>query len=95
MGTDPILTEVPLTVPAGLTLCLLALTVTAWPVLAGEHSSNRRRRQARWGSWSCLATVVAALLTELTPGLYGFLTFSSIAAVASFTLLRAPALPSI
>lgn len=94
MGTDPILTEVPLMVPAGLIICLFALTVTAWPVLAGERSSVLRQRQARWGSWTCLAGVVAEMSAGLAPGLYGFFALSAIAAVASLTLLRVRALPT-
>jgi predicted benzoate:H+ symporter BenE len=88
VGTDPILTDVPLVVPAGTIICLSALTVTAWPILVGERVSDRRRRQAVWGSWACLAGVVVAMFTGLIPGLYGFFTLAAIAAVAAATLLR-------
>lgn len=88
MGTDPIPTDVPLVVPAGMIICLLALTVTAWPVLAGGAVTARRLRQATWGFWACLAAVALALSTGLTPGLYGFLTVAAIAIVAASTLLR-------
>ena len=88
MDTDPILTEVPLAVPAGLIICLVALTTTAWPVLAGEHVTDRRRRQAVWGSWACLAAAPLAMATSLVPGLYGFLTLAALAMVSATTLLR-------
>jgi cobalamin synthase len=88
MGPDPILTEVPVAVPAGAIICLIALAVTAWPILAGERTTARRVQQAKRGSWACLAAVVLALLTGLAPGLYGFITLTAIAAVAATTLLR-------
>ena len=94
MGTDPILTQTPIAVPVGAIICLIALTSTAWPVLAGEPVTARRRRQATWGSWACLAGVAFAAFTELAPGLYGFITLVAIAAVASLTLWRARALPA-
>lgn len=73
---------------AGAIICLIALTITAWPILTGEHPTDRRRRHATWGSWACLAAVVLALATGLAPGLYGFITVAAIAAVAATTLLR-------
>ncbi|GAA1747254.1 hypothetical protein [Kocuria aegyptia] len=88
MGTDPILTEIPLVVPAGLIICLIALTVTAWPVLAGGAVTARRLRQATWGSWACLAAVALALSIGFAPGLDGFLTVAATAIVAASTLLR-------
>jgi hypothetical protein len=86
--TDPMLPDVPLSVPAGMIICLLALTITAWPVLAGEHASARRQRQATWGSWACLAAAVIYPFTGAPTGLYGFLTLAAIAGVAALTLLR-------
>lgn len=94
MGVDPILTETPLVIPAGLIICLVALTVTAWPVLAGEHATDRRRRQAVWGSWACLATALISMVTSLIPGLYGFLALAAVAVVSSLTLLRSRHLPA-
>ncbi len=88
MGVDPILTETPLVVPAGLIICLVALTVTARPVLAGGPATDRRRRRAVWGSWACLAGVVIVLFRELAPGMYGFITLMAITAVAAATLVR-------
>lgn len=93
MGTDPILTDVPLVVPVGMIICLIALIVTAWPIFAGYHVSDRRRRQATWGSWACLAGVVVAMTTGLAPGLYGFLTLATFALVAAATLLRSRFIP--
>lgn len=88
MDLDPILAQVPLAVPVGLIICLIALTITAWPILAGEPVTDRRRRYATWGSWACLAAVVLALFTGLAPGLYVFIALMAIAAVATTTLLR-------
>jgi len=94
VGPDPILTEVPLAVPVGAIVCLSALVVTACPVLTGGRVTDRRRRQACWGSWACLAGVVLSLVTELAPGLYGFLTLATIAMVAATTLLRSRRAPA-
>ncbi|MGQ1798071.1 hypothetical protein ACT4S5_13175 [Kocuria oceani] len=97
MGTDPILTQmpiaVPIAVPIGMIICLLALTATAWPLLTGEPVTDRRRRQAVWGSWACLAGVVIALFRELAPGMYGFITLMAITAVAAATLLSSRRFP--
>lgn len=88
MGTDPILTETLIAVPAGRIICLIVLAVTVWPVLTGNPVTGRRRRQATWGSWACLAAVVIALSTGIAPGLYGFLTVAAIALVSGAALWR-------
>lgn len=94
MGSDPILAQVPAAVSAGLVICLIALVVTAGPILAGKPIAARRLRQATWGSWACLAGVLLALFVELAPGLYGFITLVAITAAAAATLWRARALPT-
>lgn len=93
MSTDPILTVTPVAVPVGAIICLVALTVTVRPVLAGNPVTPGRLRRATWGSWACLAGVVLALSTGLTPGLYGFLTVAAIALVSGTALWRVRLLP--
>jgi hypothetical protein len=88
VGTDPVLTDAPIAVPVGMIICLIALTSTAWPILAGHRASARRQRQAAWGSWACLAGAIIYPFTGAPTGLYGFLTLAAIAGVAALTLLR-------
>lgn len=88
MGPDPILTDTPIAVPLGMIICLIALSVTAWPVLAGERTTVRRAKHAAWGSWACLAGAVLYPFAGTPSGLYGFLTLTAIGFLAAATLWR-------
>ncbi|MEX5270406.1 hypothetical protein [Kocuria sabuli] len=94
MGSDPLIGAAPFLVPAVLAAVLLALSVTAMPVLRGHQVTSARVHAARWASAGVLVAAVPVVFTESAEGLHGFILLAGIVMVAAGTLLRTRSLSS-